>query len=94
MNDNYHFLLYRTILRQRTAIPKVVRNAKNEERLVILPNEEMNASDTTNIGRPIGAEYFDVRDKLQFMDAYALLMYRVGSLLKRALFIFFFPKAK
>ncbi|CAD7940940.1 unnamed protein product [Amoebophrya sp. A120] len=72
VHTHMYYPAYMEVLRQRTAIPKVVRNAKNEERLVILPNEEMNASDTTNIGRPIGAEYFDVREKLQFMDAHGI----------------------
>ena len=54
---------YMEILRARANIPKVVKNNKNEDRLVILPNEKV-CETTGNVGRPIGAEYFDAQEKL------------------------------
>ncbi len=55
---------YMDILRKRTDIPYVIKVA-NEDRLVILPGEDKES--TTNIGRPIGQEYWNVKAKLQFM---------------------------
>lgn len=37
-----------------------------DERLVILPDEDK--GDSTKNGRPVGAAYYDVREKLAFMD--------------------------
>ena len=58
---------YMEILRARGNIPKVVKNHQNEDRLVILPNEKV-CEQTGNVGRPIGFEYFDAQEKLNFMD--------------------------
>ncbi len=56
---------YMEILRKRTDIPRVIK-VGNEDRLVILPGEDREL--TTNIGRPIGEEYWNVESKLKFMD--------------------------
>jgi aminocarboxymuconate-semialdehyde decarboxylase len=56
---------YMKILKSRTEIPKVVV-VNNEDRLVILPDEEREK--TTNVGRPIGREYWSVDTKIQYMD--------------------------
>jgi len=52
------------ILKSRTDIPKVL-TINGEDRLVILPGEENEK--TTNVGRPIGKEYWSVETKLQYM---------------------------
>lgn len=60
--------LYMDILRKRTSIPRVIKGAGGIDRLIILPGEDKES--TTNIGRPIGREYFDVKAKIAFMDAH------------------------
>jgi predicted TIM-barrel fold metal-dependent hydrolase len=60
---------YMNILRKRTDIPRVI-NIDGSDRLVILPGEDKEKS--TNIGRPIGKEYFDVESKLRFMDVHGI----------------------
>lgn len=55
---------YMEILKKRSDIPKVI-SINNENRLIILPNEEKEK--TTNIGRPIGREYYDINAKLLYM---------------------------
>eukprot|EP01038_Epipyxis_sp_PR26KG_P009329 gene9329-12571_t len=58
---------YMEILSKRTKVPMVARiNDKN--RLIILPDEEKDT--TTNRGRPIGREYWDISAKLQYMDTH------------------------
>lgn len=64
---------YMKILQSRTEIPKIVKvQTPNgiEDRLVILPDEEK--EHTTNIGRPIGREYWSVETKLQYMDNHGI----------------------
>lgn len=56
---------YMKILKSRTDIPKVL-TINGEDRLVILPGEENEK--TTNVGRPIGKEYWSVESKLQYMQ--------------------------
>lgn len=51
------------ILKRRTDIPRVVEISKADYRLVILPGEDKEK--TTNIGRPIGPEYWNVEEKLR-----------------------------
>lgn len=60
------FIVYRymDILKKRTDIPRVIELSRNDFRLVILPGEDK--EETTNIGRPIGAEYWDVQEKLRW----------------------------
>eukprot|EP00392_Amoebophrya_sp_AT5.2_P014931 g15113.t1 len=79
VHTHMYYPSYMDILRRRTRIPKVISNKlssssgskiKSEERLVILPNEE--SSQESSVGRPIGAEYFDVNEKLKFMDDHGI----------------------
>jgi hypothetical protein len=51
------------ILKKRTEIPKVIKDSSNNFRLVILPGEDKEK--TTNIGRPIGSEYWDIQEKIK-----------------------------
>jgi aminocarboxymuconate-semialdehyde decarboxylase len=55
---------YMKILQKRSEIPKIVKY-QGEDRLVILPDEEKET--TTNVGRPIGREYWSIETKLQYM---------------------------
>ena len=61
VHTHMYYPKYMNLLRKRTNIPKIIKTHDNEERLVILPNEN-------NIGRPIGREYWDVNEKIKFMD--------------------------
>jgi aminocarboxymuconate-semialdehyde decarboxylase len=56
---------YMDILRARAEIPKV-RLVDGEDRLIILPGEELET--TTKVGRPIGREYWSVDAKMEYMD--------------------------
>ncbi|TYZ58903.1 hypothetical protein PybrP1_009507 [[Pythium] brassicae (nom. inval.)] len=66
---------YMAMLRARREVPFV-----RDERLVILPDEQkqlddaaLAASDASiRAGRPIGAEYYDVREKLAYMDHHGI----------------------
>ena len=60
------------LLRSRDEVP-YVRSFEDDpaagDRLVILPAED---TASTSRGRPIGYEYFDVNEKLAFMDAHGI----------------------
>lgn len=64
---------YMALLRSRNAVPYVRSFADSpnpkEERLVILPAEDIAS---TSRGRPIGAEYYDIEQKLAFMDVHGI----------------------
>lgn len=64
------------MLRSRREVPFV-----RDERLVILPDEQKQIDDaalgtrggaTISAGRPIGGEYYDVREKLAYMDHHGI----------------------
>ncbi|KAJ3193765.1 hypothetical protein HK101_004119 [Irineochytrium annulatum] len=55
---------------QRTVVPRVFKNDAGQERLVILPQEDLDAS--TRLGRPVGPEYYDPKVKLAFMDRHGI----------------------
>lgn len=60
------------LLRARETVPYVRSfpdNPEAGERLVILPAEE---TGSTSRGRPIGSEYFDVAQKLKFMETHGI----------------------
>ena len=61
-----------TMLRERVGqIPRVVPGEPGaDERLIILPDEDDDA--TTTAGRPIGKEYFDIDTKLKFMKTHGI----------------------
>ncbi|USW50429.1 Putative 2-amino-3-carboxymuconate-6-semialdehyde decarboxylase, metal-dependent hydrolase [Septoria linicola] len=61
-----------SVLRERKAVPYVrlfEDDVQSGERLVILPAEE---SGSTARGRPIGPEYYDVIQKIKFMDTHGI----------------------
>ncbi|ETI35909.1 hypothetical protein F442_17724 [Phytophthora nicotianae P10297] len=68
---------YMDLLRARTDVP-MVRPGIGGERLIILPAEqqqmEQQSSTTPGIsaGRPIGKEYWDVANKIQYMDRHGI----------------------
>ena len=63
---------YMALLRSRTEVP-YVRSFPDDpsagDRLVILPAED---TASTSRGRPIGPEYYDISQKLAFMDAHGI----------------------
>jgi len=65
---------YIDYLRNRTTVPYIRSFPDspnpNQERLVILPSEE--DAPSTSRGRPIGKEYWDVEEKLQFMKTHGI----------------------
>ncbi|KAI8848191.1 hypothetical protein BC829DRAFT_394627 [Chytridium lagenaria] len=61
---------YMETLRSRTNVPRVFKNDKGQERLIILPQEDLDAS--TRTGRPVGPEYYDMSVKLSFMDKHGI----------------------
>ncbi|KAM3422941.1 hypothetical protein BST61_g424 [Cercospora zeina] len=61
-----------SVLRQRKAVPYVrlfPDDVASGDRLVILPAEE---SGSTARGRPIGPEYYEVSEKIKFMDTHGI----------------------
>ncbi|KAF2718092.1 uracil-5-carboxylate decarboxylase [Polychaeton citri CBS 116435] len=63
---------YMDLLRSRNAVP-YVRSFPDDpaagDRLVILPAED---TPSTFRGRPIGPEYYDIKEKISFMDAHGI----------------------
>lgn len=60
------------LLRSRSKVPYIKSfpdDPSAGERLIILPAEE---TASTSKGRPIGKEYFDVHEKLRFMDTHGI----------------------
>jgi aminocarboxymuconate-semialdehyde decarboxylase len=65
---------YMDMLRSRTEVP-YVRNfpdAPDSSRLIILPGEDDPSMPGTSRGRPIGSEYFDIKQKIAFMDQHKI----------------------
>jgi predicted TIM-barrel fold metal-dependent hydrolase len=60
---------YLQILRSRTTAPRIFKH-NHQDRLVILPNEEVDPS--TRLGRPIGPEYSESQVKLRFMEQHGI----------------------
>ncbi|KAI0346798.1 amidohydrolase 2 [Trametopsis cervina] len=67
---------YASFLRSRTAAPRIFSrtndSGESEERLLILDNEP-------DVGRPIGAQYWDRDEKLKFMDKHDIDVSIVSS---------------
>ncbi|KAJ3099008.1 hypothetical protein HDU97_003535 [Phlyctochytrium planicorne] len=61
---------YMQTLRSRTTVPRVFKNDAGQDRLIILPQEELDVS--TKSGRPVGPEYYDMRVKLRFMEKHGI----------------------
>lgn len=60
---------YLKMLRRRNIPPRVLQR-DGEERLIILPGEDLDPS--TQAGRPIGAAYWDLEVKMRFMDMHGI----------------------
>lgn len=64
--------VFMDLLRSRDAVPYVRSFPDNPaagDRLVILPAED---TASTSRGRPIGPEYYDINEKIAFMDAHGI----------------------
>ncbi|KAF2658639.1 uracil-5-carboxylate decarboxylase [Lophiostoma macrostomum CBS 122681] len=62
------------LLRSRTTVPYVrtFPDTPNSSRLVILPGEDDPSTPSTSRGRPIGPEYYDIAQKIAFMDMHKI----------------------
>ena len=64
--------VFTSLLRARNAVPYMKSfpdNPSAGERLVILPAED---TQSTSRGRPIGPEYYDIKEKIAFMDNHGI----------------------
>lgn len=61
--------LFTSILRSRNAVPYIFNDPTVGDRLVILPAED---TESTSRGRPIGPEYYDIKQKIAFMDTHGI----------------------
>jgi aminocarboxymuconate-semialdehyde decarboxylase len=61
---------YIDLLKSRDTIPYIRSFPPSEKlRLVILPAED---TESTSRGRPVGAEYYDIKEKIKFMDLHSI----------------------
>jgi aminocarboxymuconate-semialdehyde decarboxylase len=62
------------LLRSRTTVPYIrnFEDAPDSARLVILPGEDDPSMPSTSRGRPIGSEYYDIAEKIAFMDMHKI----------------------
>ncbi|KAF2710091.1 uracil-5-carboxylate decarboxylase [Pleomassaria siparia CBS 279.74] len=65
---------YVELLRSRTTVPYVrtFPDAPDSSRLIILPGEDDPSTPSTSRGRPIGPEYYDIAQKIAFMDTHKI----------------------
>ncbi|CAI6332465.1 unnamed protein product [Periconia digitata] len=65
---------YVSLLRSRTTVPYVrtFEDAPDSSRLIILPGEDDPSTPSTSRGRPIGPEYYDIAQKIAFMDQHKI----------------------
>jgi predicted TIM-barrel fold metal-dependent hydrolase len=65
---------YVDLLRSRSTVPYVrnFEDAPDSSRLIILPGEDDPSTPSTSRGRPIGPEYYDVKQKIAFMDQHKI----------------------
>ncbi|KAF2000902.1 uracil-5-carboxylate decarboxylase [Amniculicola lignicola CBS 123094] len=65
---------YVELLRSRNTVPYVrtFPEAPDSSRLIILPGEDDPATPSTSRGRPIGPEYYDIAQKIAFMDQHKI----------------------
>ncbi|KAF2793163.1 uracil-5-carboxylate decarboxylase [Melanomma pulvis-pyrius CBS 109.77] len=65
---------YVELLRSRTTVPYVrtFPDAPESSRLIILPGEDDPSTPSTSRGRPIGPEYYDIAQKIAFMDTHKI----------------------
>ena len=61
---------YIALLKARKTIPYILSSPSSDSlRLVILPAED---TESTSRGRPVGAEYYDINEKIKFMDTHSI----------------------
>lgn len=62
------------LLRSRKAVPyiRTFPSDPNSSRLIILPGEDDPSTPSTSRGRPIGPEYYDIAQKIAFMDQHRI----------------------
>ncbi|KAG0648709.1 Picolinate carboxylase [Hyphodiscus hymeniophilus] len=61
---------YIALLKSRSSIPYIRSFPPSSSlRLVILPAED---TESTSRGRPVGKEYYDIEEKIRFMDAHSI----------------------
>ncbi|KAF2686779.1 uracil-5-carboxylate decarboxylase [Lentithecium fluviatile CBS 122367] len=65
---------YVDLLRSRKTAPyiRTFPDAPDSPRLIILPGEDDPSTPSTSRGRPIGPEYFDMAQKIAFMDQHKI----------------------
>ncbi|KAK3209923.1 hypothetical protein GRF29_44g1012027 [Pseudopithomyces chartarum] len=65
---------YVDLLRSRSTVPYVrnFEDAPDSSRLIILPGEDDPSTPSTSRGRPIGPEYYDIKQKIAFMDQHKI----------------------
>ncbi|KAF7680758.1 hypothetical protein GT037_002409 [Alternaria burnsii] len=65
---------YMDLLRSRTTVPYVrtFPDAPDSARLIILPGEDDPSTPSTSRGRPIGSEYYEIKEKIAFMDLHKI----------------------
>jgi aminocarboxymuconate-semialdehyde decarboxylase len=65
---------YVELLRSRTTVPyiRTFPDAPSSSRLIILPGEDDASMPSTSRGRPIGPEYYDIAQKMAFMDQHKI----------------------
>lgn len=65
---------YISLLRSRTTVPyiRTFPDAPSSSRLIILPGEDDPSTPSTSRGRPIGPEYYDITQKIAFMDMHKI----------------------
>ncbi|KAF1835562.1 hypothetical protein BDW02DRAFT_547881 [Decorospora gaudefroyi] len=65
---------YMELLRSRSTVPYVrtFPDAPNSARLIILPDEDDPSTPSISRGRPIGSEYYDIKEKIAFMDQHKI----------------------
>lgn len=67
---------YASMLRARSSVPRIFKRDTGDERLLILDNEPSG-------GRPVGPQYWDRREKLNFMDRHGIQLSVLRYLLAR-----------
>lgn len=59
------------MLRKRTEIP-LVHSSNGEEKIILLKEEANHDGGSNSAGRPIGPQYWEVNEKLHFMDLHGI----------------------
>lgn len=62
---------YVSLLRNRPSLP-FIRTYDGSDRLIILPGENDPSTPSTSRGRPVGPSYWDINQKIAFMDKHGI----------------------